>query len=256
MNRGLRTIRCIGLFGFAAGANLAAQDSPSLGDIARKTRKERASAAHVPAKQVTREEDDGPDAAGVWRVHLCPHLPCYELSVTLPKSMKWKRAAEEPRPVVIPLAGSENDSKREIRIYAAESIPPIYVLDAAKRNFLQGWFARPEYFGRTAHIELDEHLQLDNIPAVISRFVVKADAGQPGNYRGLGIVADSPNGNYGFACVFREEDTASAESVCDAIIRSAKNQAIVWTPPPKIEENPPDDSPVDRRRDDDDDDPQ
>ena len=55
----------------ALGAALCAhaQDaSPSLGDIARKARKEHSSAEHIPAKQVTNEEEDGPDAGGVWRV--------------------------------------------------------------------------------------------------------------------------------------------------------------------------------------------
>lgn len=227
-----------------------AQDSPSLGDVARKARKEHSSPAHVTAKQVTDEDEDGPDAARVWRVHLCPHLPCYEISITLPKSLKWRRLKEEPRPVVISLPGVEEDSKREIRVYAAGPIEPQYQPDAAVRTFLQGWFAKPEYFGRSAHIELNEHVQVGTAPGLVSHFTVPANGGP---YRGLSVVANSPNGNYGFACVYRDADPAAASSICDAIVQSAKSQVLTWDPPKAApqDDDPPDDPPQERVDDDD-----
>src|SRR5216684_447554 len=93
------------------------QDSSgqSLGDVARTTRKEHSSATHVPAKHAANGEDDGPDASGVWRARPCPTTTlCYELSTVLPKSPKWTRATSEPRPVLIPLAGHEEDPGRAI----------------------------------------------------------------------------------------------------------------------------------------------
>jgi hypothetical protein len=249
MRRSPATIRaCIAVL--LLGAVAWAQNSPPLGDVARQARKEHSSSAHVPAKQVTNEEDDGPDVAGVWRVHLCLRLPCHELSITLPKSLKWKRVKEEPGPVVISLAGAEENSNRVIRVYAAGPIEPAYPLDAAKRTFLQGWFARPEYFGRAAHIVLDEHVQIDTAPGVVSHFTVAAIAGP---YRGLSVVANSPNGNFGFACVYRAEDTVAAASVCDAIVQSVKSQTLSWPTPsanPQYDD-PPDDPPPDRPDDDD-----
>lgn len=215
----------IALLAFGFGACVWAQDaSPSLGDVARKTRKEHSSVAHVPARQVTNEEEDGPDAGGVWRVRLCSRTPCYELSIALPKSPRWIRPKAEPRPVLIPLQGHAEDLSRAIRIYAAESLGPSYPsLDVAKRAFLQGLFARPEYFGQSARLVLDEHISLDGGPATITHFTLISDEIK---FRGLGVIASAANGNYGFACAFREEDSSAASSICDAIVKSARSQAL------------------------------
>ena len=194
----------------------------SLGDVARKTRKERAASDHVPARQLVNEEEDGPDTTGVWRVRLCSRTPCYELSIALPRNPKWKRAAEQPRPALIPLAGPQEDPDRVIRVYVGESLEPMYSIDGAKRTFLQGWFARPEYFGRAAHIVLDEHTMIDNFQAVISHFTVAGAV----KYRGMSVVSMTPNGNYGFACIFREQDASAAASICDAIVKSARGQML------------------------------
>ena len=209
----------------ALGQDSSGQSSSgqSLGDVARKTRKERAASDHPPARQLVNEEEDGPDTTGVWRVRLCSRTPCYELSIALPKNPMWKRASEQPRPALISLAGAQEYPNSVIRVYAAESLEPMYSIDGAKRTFLQGWFARPEYFGRAAHIVLDEHTMIDNFQAVISHFIVAGDAVK---YRGLSVVSMTPNGNYGFACVFREQDAKAAASICDAIIKSARGQML------------------------------
>src|ERR1700752_3278559 len=136
--------RWIGVAALILGSCLAVcgQDSsgqaPSLGDVARKTRKERSAAGHVPGKQLVNEEEDGPDTTGIWRVRLCTRTPCDELSVTLPKEAKWTRPKEEPRPVLLPLPGLDKDPGRVIRLYVAESLGPVYSpVDGAKRLFVQ-----------------------------------------------------------------------------------------------------------------------
>jgi hypothetical protein len=202
------------------------QDSSgqSLGDVARKTRKEHSSATHVLAKHVANGEDDGPDGSGVWRARPCPTTTlCYELSIVLPKSPKWTRAASEPRPVLIPLAGHEEDPRRAIRVYAAETLAPMQSVEVAERTFLQAWFARPEYFGQAARIVRDEHVWIDNYLATISQFTITGDAFK---YRGRSVIAGWAYGNYGFACVFRDEDSDAAASVCDAIVKSARYQVL------------------------------
>ncbi len=232
--------------------------SLSLGDVARKTRKEHASAGHIPASRVATEDGDGPDAGGVWRVRLCTQSPCYELSVSLPKNPKWSRGTAEPRPVLIPLAGHEEDSSRAIRVYAAESLPQNSNVNVAERIFLQGWFARPEYFGQAAKIVLDEHLNVDGHATIIAHFAVNGPAQR---YRGLSVVSLDGYGSLGFACVFREEDAEAATSTCDAIINSAKAQSLTparpvnypgYQPPPqyypeynprRYDDPPPDDPP-------------
>lgn len=208
-----------------AGLGAWAQDSSSqpLGDVARKTRQERASAAHVPAKQPASEGDDGPDSGAVWRLRLCTLTPCYELSVTLPKSPKWSRSTQVPWAVLIPVTGHEEDASRAIRVYAADSTDLKFTVDTFKRAFLQGRFARTDYFGQSARLTRDEHVPLDWSTGTITHFTITTDALK---YRGLSVVAASPYGNYGFACVFREEDSAAGTSICDAIIKSAHYQEL------------------------------
>jgi hypothetical protein len=210
----------------AACATLAAsaQDTSgqSLGDLARKTGQAQSAANHVSGRKLT-DEDDGPDGGGVWRIRLCTLQPCYEFSITLPKSPKWSRAEQEPRPVLIPIAGREEDPSRAIRVYEAQSTDLKYTADTFKRAFLQGWFARPEYFGRAARIALDEHVHIDWTNGLISHFDITADALK---YRGVSAVAGSPYGNFGFACVYREEDSDTAASICDAVVHSAQYQEL------------------------------
>lgn len=224
-----------GLVGLVSLASVRTwgQDSSSgqsLGDAARNARNEHA-ATSVPATRVVDSDDDGPDSAGVWRIRMCARIPCYEVSITLPRNPKWTRAAAAPRPVVIPLLRSGDNPARAVRVYAAPSIEGIYsTIEASKRSLLQGWFARPEYFGHQAHIVLDEHVLVDGHNATLSHFGVTDGASK---YQGFSIVANSPNGNSGFACVFRDQDAAAAISICDAVVKSATDQSLET---PKLED--------------------
>ena len=213
------------LFAFGVSLGWAQETQPSLGDVARKTRKEHSSAGHVPAKQVTDEEEDGPDAGNVWRVRQCSAVVCYTLSVALPKAPRWIRPDAEPRPVLIPLAGYEEDLTHAIRVYAAESLKTTYAsVDLAKKTFLQAWFTRPEYFGAPARLINDERIPATNGEMKITHFAITSGITK---FRGLSVIAPSPLNDYGFACVYREEDSAAASSICDAIIRSAHDQTFL-----------------------------
>ncbi len=233
---------------FCVSLGALGQDSSgqSLGDVARKTRQERSATNHVPARKIATEDDDGPDSSGVWRMRLCTITPCYELSISLPKNPKWSRAAQEPRPVLIPVSGHEEDSSRAIRVYAAESSDVKYFVDAFKRTFLQAWFARPEYFGQSAQLLRDEHVPIDWSTGTITHFTITTAVLK---YGGLSVVAGSPNGNFGFACVFREEDSAVGTSICDAIVKSARYQELQSSFIRKVYP-PVDDSPDDPDEDD------
>jgi len=206
----------------------SSQQTPSLGDIARKSRKEHAATNHVPAKQVVSEEEDGPDPGGVWRLHACTYSPCIEVSISLPKTLKWSRTTSEPRPVLVELKGNETDPVRVIRIYPAETQPSslyvgMYRQEGARRTLLQELFARPEYFGQAAHIVRDEHMQIGSHAATISHFTVADDTAK---YRGLAIASAGGGTSLGFACVYREQDTKDAASVCEGIINSATIEAM------------------------------
>jgi hypothetical protein len=250
----IRGLAVLAVLAFCASLGAWGQDSSgqessgqALGDVARKTRQERATAGHVRAKKSATEDDDGPDGGGVWRLRLCTLQPCNELSITLPKNPKWRRAEQEPRPVSIPLSGHEEDAGRAIRVYAAQSTDLKYTADSFKREFLQEWFARPEYFGQGAHITLDEHVRIDSSNGLITHFNI---TGPALNYRGLSAVVGSPYGNFGFACVYREEDAAVADSVCDAIVKSAQYQEIQPSSVRRTYPDPNDDRPDDPPRDD------
>jgi hypothetical protein len=248
MRLSLNTTRAWGLLaalvscaGWGAwGQESSGQDSSgkSLGEVARKTRQERSAPGHVPARKVAAEDFDGPDASGVWRMRLCTITPCYELSIALPKTPKWSRAAQEPRPVLIPVSGHEEDSSRVIRVYAGESSDPKYFLDDFKRMFLQAWFARPEYFGQSAQLLRDEHVPIDWSTGTITHFTITTAVLK---YRGSSVVAGSNQGNFGFACVFREEDSAVGSSICDAVVKSARYQELQSSFVRKV--YPPDDPP-------------
>jgi len=236
-------LSCAGLGALAQ--DCSGQDSParSLGDVARKARQERSAPSHVGARKVAAEDFDGPDASGVWRMRLCTVTPCYELSITLPKNPKWSRATLEPRPVLIPVPGHEEDSSRAIRVYGGESSDPKYFVDGFKRTFLQAWFARPEYFGQSAQLLRDEHVPIDSYNGVITHFTITTAVVK---YRGLSVVAGSNQGNFGFACVFREEDSAVGTSICDAIVKSARYQELQSSFVRKVYppvDDPPDDPP-------------
>ncbi len=171
------------------------------------------------------EEEDGPDTTGIWRVRLCSFTPCYELSIALPKNPKWTRAKAEPRPVLIPLPGADADASRVIRIYAGESLGARYFcrLTAPSGCFCKAGSPARNISARQRGIVLDEHVPIEGANATISHFTVTEDAAR---YRGLSIVASTPNGSYGFACSFREEDASAASSICDAIVKSARSQAL------------------------------
>jgi hypothetical protein len=210
---------CAGAWGQNASSGQSSSGQ-SLGEAARKARKEHA-AATAPSARVLDSDDDGPDSGGVWRIRMYGKTPFYEVSITLPRSPRWTRAAAEPRPVVIPLPGPDDDPNRVIRVYAAALLYPFY--PDGSRTFLQGWFARPEYFGQPAHIVFAEHIQIDGLPANVSHFSVANGALK---YRGLSVVMNSPNGTSGFACVYRDQDSGAATSICDAIVRSANDQSL------------------------------
>jgi hypothetical protein len=221
------------------------QSDVALGDVARQSRTERSSPGHTVAKHSLSEDEDGPDATGTWRVQLCPQLPCDVFSITLPKTPKWSRLADPPRPVLIPMSMQEDDPAHAIRVYAAESIERLSYLESADKTFLQGWFARPEYFGRAARLERVERLKVNNYDAKITYFSIEGVALK---YRGFSIVSATGYGNFGFACVFRQEDTAAASSTCDAIIKSARFQTIwprrltIYPGPGEGPNDPPDDA--------------
>jgi hypothetical protein len=145
------------------------------------------------------------------------------------------------------VAGHEDDSSRAIRVYAAETLASTQSAEVAKRTFLQAWFAKPEYFGQAARIGRDEHVWVDNHLGTISHFSITAAEFK---YHGLSMVMGWAYGNFGFACVYRDEDADAAASICDAIVRSAEYQVLQPAKPlvyadPWGDDPPADDPPED-----------
>jgi hypothetical protein len=223
-----RIALAVALFGMCTGAWAQDSASPSIADVARATRQAHASPGHVAGKELLNEEEDGPDTTGVWRLDACTlATTCYEISVTLPKSLKWTRLAAEPRPVLIPVLGQLADTSHAVRLYAAENLAPLNTIDVARRTLLQSWFGRPEYFGHEAQLLRDEHLSMNATTLVVTHFTIAEGAV---NYRGVSVLAAAYNDNHGFACVYRDEDINQASSICDAIIKSADSHMLMDPP--------------------------
>ena len=150
---------------------------------------------------------------------------------------------QEPRPVLISVPGHEEDASRVIRVYGSESNDPKYFVDDFKRTFLQAWFARAEYFGQAAKLLRDERVPIDSYNGVVTHFTITTAVVK---YRGVSVIAGSNQGNFGFACVFREEDSTDGTSICDAIVKSARyeelHSSFVRKVYPPVDD-PPDDPP-------------
>jgi len=198
-----------------AQAQDASADAPSaLGDVARQSRKKHAE-EHVIAKKVLNEEsEDRP----MMMVHACQQSSCSSLSITLPRGTNMKMAWTHFQYVAIPLPGHENDKTRAVRFYQADLLNA-GDLESAKRLFLQDWFSRPYFFGQAAKFEFDESTRIDGWPATITHFT---ESNRLVNFRGLGLTAKAPTGTFAFACVYREEDSGDATSVCESVLNTAK----------------------------------
>jgi hypothetical protein len=195
-----------------------AQDSSqgtSLGDAARKARQQNAGKEHATADHVLDEEAQS--ARGLTlSVHACMLVPCSFMAVTVPSSAKlnqsWAGGA-----VVIPLKAAD-DRTHTIRVYSADLLNAA-TLNGAKQLFLRDWFSRPYYFGQPAKFDFDEQTTVDGHPANITHFTLP---GKVVNYRGIAIVAQVPAGTFAFACVYRDDDSGDATSVCEGVMNSAK----------------------------------
>jgi len=218
------------LAGFTLVSSLAAagwaQDSgqgASLGDLARKTRQENTAKDHVASKKVLNEENQ----SATWVVHACRRMPCYSLSITLPKNAQWSKPATGQIYSIIPVPGHEADPGHVIRVYGADLLNT-YTVEQGKRAFLQEWFSRPYFFGQAAKFLFDDQTTIDGHDSVIAHFTLPNKVGQ---YRGLGLIAGTPAGTMGFACVFRDDDSGDATSVCEGVLNSGRISTMEETRP-------------------------
>jgi hypothetical protein len=206
-----------------AGWAQDAGQGASLGDLARKTRQEHTAKDHVASKQVLNEESQ----SATWVVHACRRMPCYSLSITLPKNAQWSKPATGQVYAIIPVPGHESDPGHIIRLYGADLLNT-YTVEQGKHAFLQEWFSRPYFFGQAAKFLFDDQTTVDGTPAVITHFTLPNKVGQ---YRGLGLIAGTPAGTAGFACVFRDDDSGDATSACEGVLNSGRISVMEETRP-------------------------
>jgi len=173
---GLTLVSSLSVAGWAQDSGPAS----SLGDLARKTRQEHTAKDHVASKQVLNEESQ----SATWVVHACRHMPCYSLSITLPKNAQWSKPATGQVYAVIPVPGHEADPNHIIRVYAADLLNT-YTIEQGKHLFLQEWFSRPYFFGQAARFLFDDQTTIDGNSAAITHFTLPNRVGQ---YRGLGLI--------------------------------------------------------------------
>ena len=205
------------LLGFVGAA--WAQDSNqnvSLGDAARKAREQNTGKEKATSNHTLDEETQGAHGSTL-SVHACMMLPCSFMSISVPPNAKMGQNWAGPGATVIPLKGAD-DKTHVIRVYGADLLNAA-TINGAKQLFLRDWLSRPYYFGQPARFESSEETTVDGFPGDITRFTLP---GKVINYRGIGIVVAVPAGTLGFACVFPDEDSGEATSVCEGIVNSAK----------------------------------
>ena len=195
--------------GIALAQDVSEHPPSSLGDVARKSRQRASDKDHITAKKVLNE--DGTSKPTL-TVITCQGQPCFRLRVTLPAPVAWNYATGY---TPVPLPGHENDNARAIRIYEADSWK-IFNIEEAKRAFLQQRFAY--WYGQPAKFIFDEATTINGYHARITHFTVTSRITK---FRGLALTASVPTGSFGFACVFRDQDSGDATSICEGILGSA-----------------------------------
>jgi hypothetical protein len=197
------------------GTVVLAQDSSQnrpLGDVARKTRSERQEKDHAAPTHVLNEETESAKGE-LWTVSACHTIPCAELLVRLPAGAKRDTGFVQIPDIRVERAGKIH----HLNILAANQLPASD-LESAKWVFLEDWFTRPYYFGAAAKLEFDEATKIDQWPAVVTHFTVP---GRVMNFRGMALFVAVTSGTFGFACIFREDDTGDATSICEEVLNSA-----------------------------------
>ena len=225
----------LSFFCMGCGATAKGQDSrqsSALGDVARKSRHEGNGKAHASAEHVLNEENAAKQGTP-WTASACHTIPCAQLTVMLPSQAKaGTPALSEQR---IPLHG---DRSHDVRLFMGNQLPASD-LGTAKWALLQDWFSRPYYFGSSAKFDFDEQTKVDSNQAVLTHFTIPSRLLK---YRGIALFVAVPSGTFGFACVFRDEDSGDATSVCENILNSAKvkmpESYRYYTPPSYWNEDP------------------
>jgi hypothetical protein len=220
---------------FGQAADASPQDSgqiPSMGDVARKSRQQLKAKDHTVSKHVLNEETAAAKGT-IWTATACHTIPCAELSVVLPREAKMGSAVmSEQR---IPLHG---DSSHDVRLLQGNQLPASD-LNTAKWVFLQDWFSRPYFFGSSAKFDFDETTKVDTFDAVITHFTVKSPMLK---YRGIALFVAVPSGTFGFACIYRDEDSGDAAAICESVLNSAKvkmpDKYKYYTPPSYMQDDP------------------
>ena len=237
MNRALPIIAAL-LFCWSLGVSVAAawpQDSGQnapLGDVARKSRQQLKAKDHASSRHVLNDEN-APTQGTLWTANACHTIPCAQLSVMLPPQAKpGSPILSEQR---LPLHG---DQSHDVRIFMGNQLPASD-LGTAKFTLLQDWFSRPYYFGSSAKFDFDEETKVDKFPAVLTHFTISSRLLK---YRGIALFVGVPSGTFGFACLYRDEDSGDASSVCEGILNSAKvkmpENYKYYTPPSYMNDDP------------------
>lgn len=238
MNRAWASIAATFFLGSAVGVSWAIawpQDSEQnapLGDVARKSRQQLKDKDHAASKHILNEENTSTKGTP-WTATACHTIPCAQLTIMLPpEALPGSAVMGEQR---IALHG---DKSHDVRILVGNQLPASD-LGTAKWALLQDWFSRPYYFGSSARFDFDEETKVDNFPAVLTHFNISSGMLK---YRGIALFVGVPSGTFGFACLYREEDSGDATGVCEGILNSAKvkmpENYKYYTPPSYMIDDP------------------
>ena len=203
---------------FAQGG---AEQTQSLGDVARKARAQKSSSFHPNARKVVDDETQAPPGTKSYGSTLCYTVPCAHLDAYFPQ----ETTSLYPTGFLqIPISSS--DGAVLVRFgrgtFTGES-DASDALTTAESNYLSG-LARPENFGSAGELIFDEETSVGDQPARFLRFRLM-NHGIP--HEGMALLVTSPDQVMDLGCFYRKADSEKGSEICKKILDSAKPTAPV-----------------------------
>jgi len=183
--------------------------SDSLGDVAKKTRAEKASKDRVSARKVL-DDDNAPSANWVKRTtSFWATNPPATLTVLVPAT---NRQAENYN-VEIPLEHSST-----MYVLFGETIWSDDCFCAAE-EYLKMFVGRSRFSGSTLKVGAVEETSVGSQPAILMRLVFDF---RGIHHKGIALFVSAPEQILSVGCMYREVDREKAEPICAQIVNSAE----------------------------------
>lgn len=217
------------LFVSTSRAQFDSTQEPSLGDLGREVRKERASPDHVGARKVLDEETADGSRTQPAGTYSCYIVPCVDLNYRVPAGTKSGRPGNFLR---IPLDKNFILVTNGRAHYSPGSEDDQDSFDLAEETLMSD-LADSWYLGGCGIIKLEEITSFSGQPARLVRFTASV---RGIDHLGVAVFVRVPEQIMNMACIYRKVDFDKAEGICQQII-----DTIEMKIPSQYKLNPPKD---------------